>query len=148
MIRKDEYRFLPDSSYFRELRRPWKLVTLGLGMSWLLYGALVYDISDWDPGISFIMGGLTYLFAPWTVHVLVNAVKHRPTGWPLHVVGSLLPAMLAVDWSYWLYHTAVGNSMLRWENFKASSALYFICGMIWLYRGSVRKMARDLRRCL
>jgi hypothetical protein len=72
---RDEHKFLPDRSYFRELRRPWKLATFGAGMSWLLYGASSYGISDWDVGISFIMGGLTYLCAPWTVHVLVNAAK-------------------------------------------------------------------------
>jgi len=143
---KGEYKFLPDSSYFRELRRPWKLVTLALGMTWLFYGALVYDISDWDVGISFVMGGLTYLFAPWTVHVLVNVAKLRPPRWPLYLIGSLLPAMLAVDWSYWLYHTVVGNRMIRWENFKVSSALYFICGMIWYYRGSLRDLVDEVRK--
>lgn len=143
---KCEYRFLPDSSYFRELRRPWKLVTLASGVSWLLYGALVYGISDWDVGISFIMGGLTYVFAPWTVYVLVNAVQLRPPKWPFHVLGALLPAMLAVDWSYWLYHTAVGNRMLRWENFKVSAALYFICGLLWYYRGSLRDLVNEVKR--
>lgn len=139
------YRFLPDGSYFRELKRPWKLVSFGLGMSWLLYGALVYGISDWDVGVSCIMGGATYLCAPWTVHVLINAVKVRPRRWLLQVAGALLPALFAVDWSYWLYHTIVGNSMLRWENFKVSSMLYFICGMIWYYRGSLRDLLTELR---
>jgi hypothetical protein len=114
-------------------------------MVWLLYGALEYNISDWDVGICFIMGGLTYLFAPWTMHVLVNAVRLRPHRWPLQVLGALLPAIFAVDWSYWLYHTIVGNNMLRWENFKVSSALYFICGMVWYYRGSLRDMVTELR---
>lgn len=94
------------------------------------------------------MGGLTYLFAPWTVSVLVNVVKLKPPRWPLYLIGSLLPAMLAVDWSYWLYHTAVGNRMIRWENFKVSSALYFICGIIWSYRGSVHEMVRDIKRSI
>lgn len=140
-----EYCFLPDRNYFRELKRPWKLFSFGLGMSWLLYGALLYGISDWDVGVSFIMGGATYLCAPWTVHVLINTVKLRPRRWPLHILGALLPAMFAVDWSYWLYHTIVGNSMLRWENFKVSSALYFICGMIWYYRGSLHDLVTELR---
>ena len=143
---KPEYRFLPDSTYCRELTRPWKLATFGVGMSWLVYGALCYGISDWDVGISFIMGGLTYVFAPWTVYVLVNAVKQRPPKWPFHVLGALLPAMFAVDWSYCLYHTAVGNRMIRWENFKVSSALYFICGLLWYYRGSLRDMVNEVKR--
>ena len=142
---KGEYRFLPERSYFLELERPWKLVTFGLGMTWLLYGALVYNISDWDVGISLIMGGVTYVFAPWTVHVMVNAVKLRPNRWIFHILGALLPAMFAVDWSYWLYHTAVGNRMIRWENFKVSSALYFICGIIWYFKGSLRDLIREIK---
>lgn len=122
------------------------MATFGVGMSWLVYGALSYGISDWDLGISFIMGGLTYVFAPWTVYVLVNAVKLRPLKWPIHVLGALIPAMFAVDWSYWLYHTAVGNRMIRWENFKVSSALYFICGLLWYYRGSLRAMVNEVKR--
>lgn len=141
-----QYGFLPDRNYFLELRRPWKLATFGSGMAWLLYGALCYDISDWDIGISLIMGGLTYLCAPWSVHVMFNAVRSRPPGWPVQFAVALLPAMFAVDWVYWLYHTVVGNRMLRWENFKVSSALYFICGMIWYYRGSLREFVGEVRR--
>lgn len=75
-------RCLPDKAYFRELRRPWKLASLAIGMLWLMYGAVSYGISDWDVGISLIMGGLTYLCAPWSVRntgtpypLVVDAVK-------------------------------------------------------------------------
>ncbi len=44
--------FLPDRQYFSELWRPWKLATFGIGMLWLLYGAVCYNICDWDVGIS------------------------------------------------------------------------------------------------
>ncbi|HEU0264506.1 MAG TPA: hypothetical protein VFR01_02135 [Geobacterales bacterium] len=137
--------FIPDRDYLRELRRPWKLATLGMGLIWLLYGALCYDICDWDVGISLIMGGLTYLFAPWSVRTLYNAVRHRPRLWPLWVVAALVPAMFTVDWVYWLYHSFLGNPMLRWENFRASMALYFLCGMLWAYRGSLRNLATEFK---
>ncbi|RQW82132.1 MAG: hypothetical protein EHM79_18915 [Geobacter sp.] len=52
---------LPGTDYFLELRRPWKIVSFAVGMLWLFYGALCYEISDWDVGISLLMGGLTYL---------------------------------------------------------------------------------------
>ncbi len=113
-------------------------------MGWLLYGALVYDISDWDVGISLIMGGLTYVCAPWSLSILINAARYRPRRWPLHLVAALVPALVAVDWSYWLYHSAMGNRMLRWENFKVSSALYFICGSLWYYRGSLRDLIKEI----
>jgi hypothetical protein len=141
-----QYKFLPDKQYLLELLRPWKLVTFGIGMSWLIYGALFYGISDWDVGVSLIMGGLTYLCAPWSLHVIINAARYRPRGWPLHVIAAFLPALFAVDWAYWLYHKAMGNEMLRWENFKVSSALYFICGAIWYYKGSLRDISTILKR--
>jgi hypothetical protein len=49
---------LPVQKYLAELVRPWKLLSFGVGMIWLLYGARNYGISDWDVGISLIMGGL------------------------------------------------------------------------------------------
>jgi len=141
-----QYKFLPDKQYLLELRRPWKLATFSIGMSWLFYGALSYGISDWDIGISVIMGGLTYLCAPWSLGILFHAVRYRPRGWPLQILAALLPALFAVDWAYWLYHTAMGNEMLRWENFKVSSALYFICGSIWHYKGSLRDLIASIKR--
>ena len=44
--------------------RPWKLVTLALGLGLLIAGSIYYQFEDWDVGISLIMGTLTYLFTP------------------------------------------------------------------------------------
>lgn len=143
---QDLIAFLPDREYLRELRRPWKLATLGIGMSWLLYGAVSCDISDWDVGISLIMGVLTYVCAPWSVTTIYNSIRWKPAAWPLRTMAAFVPAMFAVDWVYWLYHTAVGNRMLRWDNFKVSMALYFICGPLWYYRGSLKDLVRELRQ--
>ena len=136
--------FLPDRNYFLELRRPWKLATFGIGMLWLIYGALCYDICDWDVGISLIMGGFTYIFAPWSVRTIYNSLRFRHGAWTLHAVAALVPAVFTVDWVYWLYHSAAGNQMLRWENFKVSMALYYICGIVWWYRGSLTDLMREL----
>lgn len=137
--------FLPDRKYFSELLRPWKLASFCMGMLWLFYGAVCYDICDWDIGISIVMGGLTYVCAPWSVTTIYNSIRFRPRAWPVRVVAAFMPAMFAVDWSYWLYHTAVGNRMLRWENFKVSMALYFICGILWCHQGALRDVVRDFR---
>lgn len=137
--------FLPGPGYWRELRRPWKLFSLGVGMGWLLYGALFYEIGDWDIGISLIMGGLTYLFAPWSVFTIANAVRYRMPRWPLRILGALVPALFTIDIVYVLYHAAVGNPIYRDANFPASSALYFLCGAIWWFRGSLRDVSRALR---
>jgi hypothetical protein len=136
---------LPDRTYFAEIVRPWKLFSFAIGMVWLLFGALNYGISDWDVGISILMGGLTYLCAPWSVRVILVCVRDRPRYWPLWIIGALIVALAVVDWLYMAYHTAMGNQMFRLENFYASSALYFLAGAIWLYRGSFRDFLANVR---
>jgi hypothetical protein len=42
----------------------------------------------------------------------------------------------------------MGNSMYRLENFRASSALYFLAGALWLYRGSAREFLRNIQSLL
>ncbi|OGW16679.1 MAG: hypothetical protein A2X56_14920 [Nitrospirae bacterium GWC2_57_13] len=136
---------LPDRSYIAELRRPWKLASFAIGMAWLLFGALNYGISDWDVGISLLMGGLTYLCAPWSVRVILVSLRFRPKYWLLWIGSAVAVALVVIDGVYYLYHSIVGNEMLRRENFYASSALYFLSGTIWLYRGSLRDFVADFR---
>ncbi|OGP33558.1 MAG: hypothetical protein A2X93_02570 [Deltaproteobacteria bacterium GWC2_56_8] len=136
---------LPDRRYIAELARPWKLLSFAAGMAWLLFGALNYGISDWDAGISLLMGGLTYLCAPWSVRVILHCIRRRPRYWPLWIGSAIAVALFTIDGVYVLYHTIAGNQMLRRENFYASSALYFLAGTIWLYRGSLRDFIADLR---
>jgi hypothetical protein len=138
--------FLPDRVYLTELARPWKLVSFAIGMGWLLFGALNYGISDWDIGISLLMGGLTYLSAPWSVGTILEAVRYRSRGWLLRIAMGLFVAWIVVDGVYVLYHTIMGNQTFRVENLFASSALYFLAGSIWLYRGSLREFLANVRR--
>lgn len=128
--------------------RPWKLSSFALGMGWLLYGAATYNIPDWDVGISVLMGGLTYVCSPWSVGTILVAVRDRSPGWVLHVFSALLVAWFVVDGVYVIYHTAMGNEIFRVENFYASSALYFLAGTFWLYRGSVREFIADVRTAI
>lgn len=136
----------PDRVYLSELARPWKLVSFAVGMAWLLYGALNYDIPDWDVGISLLMGGLTYLCAPWSVATILIAVRYRSWRWLFASAVALLVAWVVVDGVYVLYHTLMGNQMFRIENFYASSALYFLAGSIWLYRGTTREFLLNVQR--
>jgi len=131
----------------RELRRPWKLATVALGLGWLLYGALNYGIADWDVGISLLMGGLTYLLASWSVGRL--AQLRRPDAIGLAVaLAALFAAWYCVDGVYVLYHGLAGNRMDREGNFRASLLLYFLAGMIWFYRGGLAELRRDLIRLI
>lgn len=128
----------------REYLRPWKLATFALGLALLIAGSYHYRAPDWDVPISLIMGALAYLSAPWSMRVLL---ERRWKRWP---------AMLALTWftvdgSYWLYwrqQDPVALAMMRDVNFPASLTLYGMCGLLWLYRGSLREMAGDLRRLL
>jgi hypothetical protein len=139
---------LPGPTDLRELIRPWKVLTFAIGMAWLLFGALNYGIADWDVGISLLMGGLTYLFAPWSVRTILTASRNRPPYWILKIGIAVFVAWIVVDGVYVLYHTMLGNQMFRIENFCASSALYFLAGSMWLYRGSVREFLSNVRAVL
>lgn len=138
---------IPDPAYWRELVRPWKLFTFCVAMALLLYGAVVYEIADWDVGITLIMGSLTYATAPWSAATLIDAARHRSRGWLYRAAAALTMAWFVVDGAYWLYHTAVGNPMLfRADNLVISSLIYFMAGLFWLYRGTLKEFAANLAR--
>lgn len=96
-MKNNFYSFLPDKSYTQELIRPWKLVTFCIAMSWLLYGAVFYSILDWDIGVTVLMGGLTYLMAPWSVYIILSAIRYRPEFWCFHIAAALIAGLFVVD---------------------------------------------------
>lgn len=143
---KQDYSFSPDKAYFKELIRPWKLFSFTVAMGLLFYGALNYGISDWDVGITVIMGSLTYLMAPWSVYIILSSIRYRPKFWYLHFIAAIIAGLFVIDWVYMLYHTIVGNQTLREENFYASTPLYFLAGAVWLYRGSLKDLIANIKR--
>lgn len=130
-------------AYFAELVRPWKLCSLAVGMAWLLYGALNFGIGDWNVGDSLIMGLLTYLTAPWVVRTLIVSLSQRPRLWMIRILIALIVAWSVIDGSYTLYNVLTHHPLFRAANFPASSALYFLAGCIWLYRGSLKDLWND-----
>ncbi|HSV58577.1 MAG TPA: hypothetical protein VLJ19_06725 [Variovorax sp.] len=123
-----------------EYLRPWKLVTLAIGIAILIWGAQVEKLPDWDAGISVVMALLTYLTAPWGVRVCIE----RRWRWvPL----ALFYAWVAIDMSYWAWNAHLGpefTDILRQANMWPSTLLYFLCGFIWLYRGSLAELRAEL----
>ncbi|MCX9158431.1 hypothetical protein OPU71_20100 [Niveibacterium sp. 24ML] len=132
----------------REYRRPWKLATLALGLGLLIVGAFYYEAPDWDIPISIIMAGFAYLTAPWSLRVMVER------RW------KLWPAMLFATWFtvdgcyaiYWYFTNPLALELMREVNFPASLSLYWMCGLVWYWNGSLRELlahARaELRRVL
>jgi hypothetical protein len=127
-------------AYLTEYTRPWKLITLMVGIALLIFGSFYYDAPDWDIPISFIMALFAYLTAPWSLRVILER-KWR-----------LWPAMLFVIWFgvdgcyaiYWYFKNPAALEMMRDANFLASLSLYGMCGIVWLYQGSLRQLVSEI----
>ena len=124
-----------------EYLRPWKLFTLAIGIALLIVGSFYYKAPDWDIPISFIMAILAYLTAPWSLRVILERQWRR---WPV---------MLFVTWFtvdgcyaiYWAFKDPVALEMMRAANFPASLSLYGMCGILWLYQGSLGQLFSDVK---
>ena len=125
-----------------EYLRPWKLATLAVGVALLIAGSFYYDAPDWDVPISLLMACLAYLTAPWSLRIIVE----RRWG---HLPAALLATWFSVDgiyWIYWSLKNPAAVAMMRDANFLASLCLYGICGVLWLYRGSLKDLFADASR--
>jgi len=121
---------------WREYLRPWKLAALAAGVALLVAGSFYYQAPDWDIPISLIMAFFAYLTAPWSLRVMV---ERRWRLWPAMLVAT----WFTVDGCYWLYWRARDPwalEMMREANFPASLSLYWMCGLVWYYRGSLREL--------
>lgn len=127
-----------------ELIRPWKLATLAIGIGLLVVGAFYYQAPDWDIAISLIMACFSYLTAAWSMRVMV---ERRWTQWPL---------MFFYTWwtmdgcyaLYWHFKDPVALEMMREANAPASLSLYWMCGLVWYYRGALGEMRNDVIKAL
>ena len=128
----------------REYRRPWKLVTLAIGIALLILGAFHYHAPDWDVPISFIMAIFAYLTAPWSLRVII---ERRWRHWPV----MLFLTWFTVDGCYalyWHFVNPLALALMREVNFLASLCLYGMCGLLWLYEGSLSELLAEARRRL
>lgn len=127
--------------WLTEYRRPWKLATLAAGIVLLILGSFYYEAPDWDIPISLIMAILTYLTAPWSLRVILDRQWRR---WP----AMLLATWFTVDGCYaiyWSLKDPVALEMMRSANFPASLSLYGMCGILWLYQGSLRQLLSNVK---
>lgn len=127
---------------FVECRRPWKVVTFLIGLSLLIVGSFVVPAPDWDIPVSIIMATFTYLTAGWSMHVMV---ERRWRDWPL----MLFLTWWCVDGCYALYWSLVNPQALdfmREANWPASLSLFWMCGLVWYWNGSLKDMMKLLRQ--
>ena len=132
------------AALLNEYIRPWKLATLAVGIALLILGSFCLPAPDWDIPISFIMAVTTYLAAPWSLRVVL---ERRWRLWP----AMLFVTWFSVDgcyWLYWHFKNPFALEQMRAANFAASLPLYGICGGIWLYRGSLRELTKELSSIL
>jgi hypothetical protein len=123
-----------------EYLRPWKLITLAAGVALLIAGSYFYDALDWDIPISLIMAGLAYLTAPVSMRIILERNWKQ---FPL----MLFYTWFTVDGSYaiyWYFVDPVALDMMRSANFPASLSLYAMCGLVWLYRGSLKEAVTQI----
>ena len=124
-----------------EYLRPWKLSSLLVGIALLILGSIYTPAPDWDIPVSFIMASLTYLTAPCSVRTLVERKWQN------------LPYAIASTWIsvdgcyaiYWHLKDPAALELMRSANAPASFTLYVACGLIWLYRGTLRELIASIR---
>jgi hypothetical protein len=132
--------FDPPSEYLR----PWKLATFAFGVALMIAGAIYTPQPDWDIPISIIMPGITYVTAPCSVRAVATLTwRHLPL--------ALFFTWFSVDGSYaiyWHFRDPAALEHMRSANAPISLLLYCLCGLVWLYRGSLRSLVIDVRRAL
>lgn len=102
-----------------------KNTTFGVGLAWLIYGAVDYDIRDWDIGVSLLMALCTYISAD----KCVQAMRELRFGeWLTHS----FTAWFSVSGSYTAYWLIAGHpeNMVEYQ-WIPSLMFYLICGVCW-----------------
>ena len=126
---------------FRELRRPWKLASLACGIALLIAGAIWVRAPDWDIPVSLIMALFAYLTAPWCLRMLLG-LRWRTWPWVALVTWWSVDGCYAL---YWSWRNPLALEQMRDANLMASLGLYGLCGLVWLYRGSLTQLWGELR---
>lgn len=119
-----------------EYLRPWKLASLAAGIGLLIAGSVYTPAPDWDIPVSFIMAACAYLTAPCSLRALLERNWRQ---FPVAIVCT----WFSVDGCYaiyWHFRDPVALDFMRTANAPASLSLYAMCGVVWLYRGTLREL--------
>jgi hypothetical protein len=82
------------------------------------------------------MACIAYLTASWSLHVIVERQwKYFPL--------MLFVTWFSIDgcyWMYWHYKNPIALELMRDANFFASLSLYWMCGLVWYFNGSLKEL--------
>ena len=131
--------------YWQWLLRPWKLVSFAVAFLLMVFGAPYSGDPTWDHVDGGVQSLLTFTTAPWAVGTLYRAA--RRVGAPprfREVYGALCAWLFSASWFYdaWLYHRDHVYPTGWALNMGASSALYFMGGLLWSLRAGKGRLAR------
>ncbi len=132
---------LPGQSAIAEFLRPWKLVTLAAGIALLIAGSYLMPAPDWGIPDSILLAMFAYATAPLVVR------------WWLERRWDRLPVALLFAWlgsagiyqAWWLWRDPRALMLMSDAAIPANLALYLMCGLFWLYRGSLAAWVSDCR---
>lgn len=133
--------------YFKELLRPWKLITFSVALNYYIWGAYHYNCPTWDVPVSIIMSVLTYVFAPVTVKTVYYLAQKRPKHWISGLILCALIIYICASASYELYnwwHLGYWPPLTYWVNLWYSSLIFFAAGMLWKFEGTLPEFMRGI----
>jgi len=116
-----------------------KNITFAIGLTWLIYGAIFYDIQDWDIGVSLVMAFCTYFTADWVIGVIRRREYKQ---WPK----AAFLVWFSVQGSYAAYWLLVGHPEKMVEGqWVTSLCLYLLAGLIFAYLPTPREALAQWR---
>lgn len=117
--------------YWRDLVKPWKVVTfLVAAISFMVMAPYTGD-PTWDAFDAGFMSLFTFASAPFAVGSLYRMVTGRLLVGQLVVISAVW--MFSASWCYDIYiFLRDGSYPVTWSsNITASSLLYFLAGLLW-----------------
>jgi hypothetical protein len=122
---------LSHANYWRFIFIRWKIITFLIASTGMTVIAPYTGDPTWDYVDAAFMSVLTFLTAPWSVGTLYKMVKKELSLKQGFVAACLW--MFVASWSYDLYILIRdGEYPMTWfANIFASSALYFMAGLLW-----------------
>jgi hypothetical protein len=135
------------AAYFRNLCRPWKLVTFFLGTAFFVWGAYFWAVPTWDVGVSFLMSVLCFLIAPWAVDTALFSLRVRSPSSRRNLLLSIAAIYFVASGSYEIYNTIrMGHHPITyWWNLAFSVPTTIAAGLVWRYPGSLADFVQELR---